>query len=293
MENVLFGLTISKQNVVVRSTKVFTELAYILKRKILCLLTVIVIFFSIGGESLLTAQTPTPSSSGSNFTVPKLSVNVDKSETKDDLVLNLQILGVITILTLAPSILIMMTCFTRIIVVFHFLKQALGTNTQPPNQLITGLALFLTFFVMQPVLDQANNEGIQPYMRDEISQDVAIDKVVKPFRQFMLKHTREEDLGLFIKLSGKDKPNTIDDVSTMTVIPAYTISELKTAFQIGFLIFIPFLVLDMIIASTLMSLGMFLLPPQLISLPIKVLLFILVDGWNLIVDSLMKSIMKG
>lgn len=256
-------------------------------------LTSIFLITLVGFNSDTIAQAPATPPSGGNLTVPKLSVNVDKAETKDDLVLNIQILGVITVLTLAPSILVMMTCFTRIIVVFHFLKQALGTNTQPPNQLLTGLALFLTFFVMQPVLNQANNEGIQPYMRDEITQDEAIDRVVNPFRQFMLKHTREEDLGLFIKLSGKDKPNTIADVSTMTVIPAYTISELKTAFQIGFLIFIPFLVLDMIIASTLMSLGMFLLPPQLISLPIKVLLFILVDGWNLIVDSLMKSIMKG
>jgi len=174
----------------------------------------------------------------------------------------------------------------------HFLKQALGTQTQPPNQLITGLALFLTFFVMQPVLDQANREGIQPYMREEITQQQAIDKVVEPFRTFMLKHTREEDLGLFIKLSGKDKPADVSEVSTWTIIPAYSISELKIAFQIGFLLFIPFLVLDMVIASTLMSLGMFLLPPQLISLPIKVLLFILVDGWYLIIDSLMKSIMK-
>ncbi len=258
-------------------------------KKIFLYTTILFSFFSFGTPT--NAQAPAPA--GSGISVPKLSVSVDKAETKEDLVLNLQILGVITILTLAPSILVMMTCFTRIIVVFHFLKQALGTNTQPPNQLLTGLALFLTFFVMQPILNQANNEGIQPYMKDQITQDEAIDKVVTPFREFMLKHTREEDLALFIKLSGKDKPNTIDDVSTMTVIPAYTISELKTAFQIGFLIFIPFLVLDMIIASTLMSLGMFLLPPQLISLPIKVLLFILVDGWNLIVDSLMKSIMKG
>lgn len=258
-------------------------------KKVFLYTAILFSFLSFGTP--INAQAPAPA--GSGISVPKLSVSVDKAETKEDLVLNLQILGVITVLTLAPSILVMMTCFTRIIVVFHFLKQALGTNTQPPNQLLTGLALFLTFFVMQPILNQANSEGIQPYMKDQITQDEAITKVVTPFRQFMLKHTREEDLALFIKLSGKDKPNTIDDVSTMTVIPAYTISELKTAFQIGFLIFIPFLVLDMIIASTLMSLGMFLLPPQLISLPIKVLLFILVDGWNLIVDSLMKSIMKG
>jgi flagellar biosynthetic protein FliP len=187
----------------------------------------------------------------------------------------------------------MMTCFTRLIVVFHFLKQALGTTTQPPNQLITGLALFLTFFVMQPVLDQANREGLQPYMREEISQSQAIDAMVKPFREFMLKHTREEDLALFVKLSGSGKPMDVSQVSTWTIIPAYSISELRIAFQIGFLLFIPFLVLDMVIASTLMSLGMLLLPPQLISMPIKILLFILVDGWHLIIDSLMKGLMKS
>ena len=228
----------------------------------------------------------------SNITLPKLSVTVDKQNSNNDLVMTLQILLVITVLTLAPSILIMMTCFTRIIIVFHFLRTALGTNTQPPNQLLTGLALFLTFFVMQPCLNEANQKGIQPYMREEISQEQAVDNIVQPFRQFMLKHTREEDLGLFIKLSGKDKPKDVSEVSTWTIVPAYTISELRMAFQIGFLIFIPFLVMDMIIASILMSLGMFLLPPQLISLPIKVLLFILVDGWYLVIDSLLKSIMK-
>lgn len=237
---------------------------------------------------------PAKSQTSGNTTIslPKLSVNIDQTDDKNDLMLTLQILGVITVLTLAPSILVMMTCFTRIIVVFHFLKQALGTTTQPPNQLLTGLALFLTFFVMQPVLDQANKEGIQPYMREEITQEQAITNIISPFRQYMLKHTRENDLALFIKLSGGEKPNSQEDVSIWAIIPAFSISELKTAFQIGFLIFVPFLVLDMIIASTLMSLGMFLLPPQLISLPIKVLLFILVDGWNLIVDSLMKSILQ-
>lgn len=234
-------------------------------------------------------QQPPPKS---KVTIPKLSVSVDKPSGENDLVLTMQILGVITILTLAPSILVMMTCFTRIIVVFHFLKQALGTNTQPPNQLLTGLALFLTFFVMQPVINEANNKGIQPYLKEEITQDEAITNIVQPFRNFMLRQVDEKDLGLFIKLSGADKPNDVNDVSIWSIIPAYSISELKKAFEIGFLIFIPFLVLDMIIASTLMSLGMFLLPPQLISLPIKVLLFILVDGWNLIVDSLMQSIMR-
>lgn len=232
------------------------------------------------------------SGGGTIVNIPSMSVNINQEDEQDDLVLTLQILGVMTILTLAPSILVMMTCFTRIIVVFHFLKQALGTTTQPPNQLLTGLALFLTFFIMQPVMDEANEKGIQPYMRQEIDQDQAIDNIINPFRDYMRKHTREDDLGLFIKLSGGDKPNDFDEVSIFALIPAFAISELKTAFQIGFLIFVPFLVLDMIIASTLMSLGMFLLPPQLISLPIKILLFILVDGWHLIVDSLMKSILQ-
>lgn len=249
------------------------------------LFVVLFTFFSLSLEKAQAQQ------QAQGLSIPKLSVSVDGSKDKDDLVLTLQILGVITVLALAPSILIMMTCFTRIIVVFSFLKQALGTHTQPPNQLLTGLALFLTFFVMQPVLNEANEKGIQPYLKDQITQEQALDAVILPFRNFMLKHTREEDLGLFIKLSGGDKPKNISEVSTWSVIPAFAISELKTAFQIGFLLFVPFLVLDMIIASVLMSLGMFLLPPQLISLPIKILLFILVDGWYLIVDSLMKSIM--
>ncbi len=233
-------------------------------------------------------ELPEPSS----INIPKLSIDVDMADGQNDLVLTLQILAVMTVLTLAPSILVMMTSFTRIIVVFHFMRQAMGTMTQPPNQLLTSLALFLTFFVMQPVMNEANEKGLQPYLREEITQGEAVENMLKPFREFMLKHTREEDLGLFIKLSGGERPNSIEDVSIWAIIPAYSISELRMAFQIGFMIFIPFLVLDMIIASTLMSLGMFLLPPQLISLPVKILVFILVDGWYLIVDSLMQSILK-
>lgn len=241
-------------------------------------------------ETLYAQRDELPPPSAIN--IPKLSVNVDMADGKDDLVLTLQILVVMTILTLAPSILVMMTSFTRIIVVFHFMRQALGTMSQPPNQLLTSLALFLTFFVMQPVINEANEKGLQPYLREEITQGEAVEKMLQPFREFMLKHTREEDLGLFIKLSGAERPNSIDDVTIWAIIPAYSLSELRMAFQIGFMVFIPFLVLDMIIASTLMSLGMFLLPPQLISLPVKILIFVLVDGWYLIVDSLMQSIMK-
>lgn len=254
-------------------------------RYIIFLVTFLALFFSA-------MQSYAQIGTGSNTPIPKLSINIDKADKNQDYVMTLQILLVMTVLTLAPSILIMMTCFTRIIIVFHFLKQALGTATQPPNQILTGLALFLTFFVMQPVLNEANQNGLQPYMREEITQQQAIDNMVKPFREFMLKHTREEDLGLFVKLSGNNKPNDISEISTWTIIPAYSISELRIAFQIGFLLFIPFLVLDMVIASVLMSLGMFMLPPQMISLPVKVLLFILVDGWYLIVDTMMKSIIK-
>jgi len=248
------------------------------------LLAVVVLLIAVSLPSYSQSTTPLP--------LPKLSVGVDQSTSPKDLVLTLQIVGVMTVLTLAPSLLIMMTCFTRIIVVFHFLKQALGTQTQPPAQLLTGLALFLTFFVMQSALNEANNKGLQPYLKDQITQEEAITNVVKPFREFMLKHTREEDLALFVKLSGAEKPTSIADVRTLTIIPAYSISELRVSFQIGFIIFIPFLVIDMIISSILMSLGMMLLPPQLISLPVKVLLFILVDGWNLIISSLMKGIMN-
>jgi flagellar biosynthetic protein FliP len=256
-----------------------------LRYKSVIISLVIGLLFSIALAETAKAQQSVPS-------LPRLSISVDNSDKKDDFSMNIQILLIMTVLTLAPSLLIMMTCFTRIIVVFHFLRMALGTQTQPPNQMLIGLALFLTFFVMQPVMDQANREGLQPYMRDEITQSQAVDNMITPFRAFMLKHTREQDLKLFIKLSGNDKPKDITEVSTWTVIPAYSISELRMAFQIGFLLFIPFIVLDMVIASILMALGMFLLPPQLISLPIKILLFILVDGWYLIIESLMKGIMK-
>jgi len=237
------------------------------------------------------AQPSNATPQGQQMQFPQVSVSIGNKESKEDLALGIQILLLITVLTLAPSILVMMTCFTRIVIVLHFLKQALGTQTQPPNQLLVSLALFLTFFVMQPVFDRANNEGIQPYLREEISQQEAITRIVNPFKDFMLKFTRQEDLALFLRLSGKERPKDASELSIWTIIPAYTLSELRIAFQIGFLLFVPFLVLDMIIASVLMSLGMFLLPPQLISLPLKILLFVLVDGWYLVIDSLLKGLL--
>jgi len=249
----------------------------------LFLLGVLALLVLIGTDAL--AQQP-----GAALPLPTVTIGVQQTQSPKEFTTALQILLVLTVLALAPSILVMMTCFTRIVVVFYFMKQALGTQAQPPAQLLVGLALFLTFFVMQPVLDRANREGLQPYLRQEISQDVAVTRMIQPFREFMLRHTREEDLRLFVKLSGKDKPRNLEEVSTWAVIPAYTLSELRIAFQIGFIIFVPFLVVDMIVSSTLMSLGMFMLPPQVISLPIKVLLFLLVDGWHLLVESLMKSL---
>ena len=220
---------------------------------------------------------------------PTIGIEVDSAESPQDVALSLQILALLTILTLAPAILILMTSFTRIIVVFSFLRNALATQQMPPNQVLIGLALFLTFFVMAPVGSEINQNALQPYLAGEITQETAFDNGVKPIREFMLKETREKDLALFVNLSATPKPNSPEDIPTYVIIPAFAISELKTAFQIGFIIYIPFIVIDMVVASTLMAMGMMMLPPMMISLPFKILLFILVDGWNLVVQSLLLS----
>jgi flagellar biosynthetic protein FliP len=211
------------------------------------------------------------------------------SENRQNVAVSLQILFLLTILSLAPAILIMMTSFTRIIIILSFLRNALGTQQMPPNQVLIGLALFLTFFIMAPIGNQINNEAIQPYINNEIGPQTALEKAGQPLREFMLKNTREKDLALFVSLSEVKKVENKDDIPMKAVIPAFIISELKTAFQFGFIIYIPFLVIDMVVASTLMSMGMMMLPPIMISLPFKVLLFILVDGWNLIVQSIITS----
>ena len=221
--------------------------------------------------------------------IPNVSIGVEAANNPKDVALSLQILFTLTVLTLAPSILIMMTSFTRIIVVLSFLRSALATQQMPPNQVLIGLALFLTFFTMSPYLDQVNQNGLQPYLSGVISQEEAMTQAMKPMREFMFKQTRENDLALFVNLSEMSRPNSPDDVPTTTLIPAFIISELKTAFQIGFLIYIPFIVIDMVVASTLMSMGMMMVPPVMISLPFKLLLFILVDGWHLIIRSLISS----
>jgi flagellar biosynthetic protein FliP len=203
--------------------------------------------------------------------------------------LSLQTLILLTSLTFLPAVLLMMTAFTRIIIVLSLLRQALGTLQSPPNQVLIGLSLFLTFFVMAPVFDRINNEALQPYLADQMNVMQALEKGSGPLREFMLKQTRQEDLALFVKLSKTPPLQGPEAVPLKVLVPAYVISELKTAFQIGFVIFIPFLIIDMVVASVLMSMGMMMLSPVTISFPFKLMLFVLVDGWNLIIGSLMQS----
>ena len=221
---------------------------------------------------------------------PPISIGVGDQKS-GGIVITLQILILLTILSFVPAILIMMTSFTRIIVVLSFLRQALGTQQVPSNQVLISLALFLTFFVMGPAWQMINSDALQPYLANKITQEEAINKGVIPMREFMLRQTGEKDLGLFINISnpGGAKLKDQNDVPTLTIIPAFIISELRKAFQIGFIIFIPFLIIDMVVASLLMSMGMMMLPPIVISLPFKLILFVLVDGWYLVVGSLVKS----
>jgi len=221
--------------------------------------------------------------------LPTISIGVEDSTEPSNVATGLKILAILTILSLAPALMIMVTSFARIVIVLSFLRQAMGTQQMPPNQLLIGLSLFLTFFIMAPVFHQVNSNALQPYISGEMGQEEALETGMKPIRRFMLAQTREKDLALFVKLSRANKPESINDVGTHVVIPAFIISELKTAFQIGFLIYVPFLVLDMVIASVLMSMGMLMLPPIMISLPFKLMLFVLVDGWYLVVGSLVRS----
>lgn len=220
-----------------------------------------------------------------------LDINISSNAGSMKLESTLQILIMLTILSLAPSILIMVTSFTRIVVVFHFLRTALGTQTTPPNQVIVGLALFITIAIMSPVFTEVNTKAIKPYTAGKIKQEQAIEKGLSPLREFMLKQTREKDLKLFMDLNKKsaDDIKDYDDIPITIVIPAFIINELRAAFIIGFLIYLPFIVIDMVVASTLMSMGMMMLPPTTISLPFKLLLFVLADGWNLVIGQLVNS----
>ncbi len=223
----------------------------------------------------------------SNF--PLISIAMDKAKGPEDVSVALQIFAALTLLSIAPSILIMLTSFTRFIIVFSLLRQAMGTQQMPPNQILIGLAMFLTFYVMTPVWQDVNQNAVQPFIEKKISSEQAIDTALIPIRKFMYKQIREKDLALFIEIAGLKRPDTPADVPTMVMIPSFIISELKTAFQLGFLLFIPFLIIDMVVASVLLAMGMMMLPPIMISLPFKLLLFVLVDGWHLIVGSLVKG----
>ena len=221
--------------------------------------------------------------------LPTIQIGMENTDQPETLSTALQILALLTILTMAPSILILMTSFSRIIIVLSFLRQAMGTQQTPPTQVLIGLALFLTFFVMGPVFTEINDTALQPYMEEKISQSEALSLAQGPIKGFMLRQTREKDLALFLDIAHKERPETVEEVGLDVVVPAFVISELKTAFQIGFLIYIPFLILDMVVASILLSMGMMMLPPVLISLPFKLMLFVMVDGWHLTVGSLVKS----
>jgi flagellar biosynthetic protein FliP len=249
--------------------------------------------FSLCSAPLVFAES---ASSGGSFvpgtsglTLPSLSLSFGNNQKPADLVSVLRIVMILTVLSLAPAILIMMTSFTRIVVVLSFIRQALGTQQMPPNQLIVGLSLFLSFFVMAPTWKVISANAVEPYLNEKISQQIAYEKAEAPIREFMFAQTREKDLELFLSLSKEAKPKNRSGVATYILIPAFVISELKTAFQIGFMLYLPFLVLDMVVASVLMAMGMMMLPPVVISLPFKLLLFVLVDGWQLVVGSLVRS----
>lgn len=223
------------------------------------------------------------------FTIPNVDISIggDQGENPASTV---QIIVLLTVLSIAPSILIMMTCFTRIIIIFSFLRKALSLQSTPPNQVIIALALFLTFFIMSPTIEEINTNAYQPFASGEISQEIALEEATKPLKTFMLRQVRTKDLALFANIAGIESIENFDEVTMTALIPAFMISEVKTGFEIGFLLFLPFIVIDMIVASTLMALGMMMLPPVMISMPFKILLFILVDGWNLIIQKIVLTI---
>ncbi|SCW42683.1 flagellar biosynthetic protein FliP [Paenibacillus tianmuensis] len=221
--------------------------------------------------------------------IPGINIDIGASDNPQGASSAVTIVLLITILSIAPAILILMTSFTRIVIVLGFVRTSLGTQQMPPNQMLIGLALFLTFFIMAPTLGDINQTAVQPYLKGELTQTAALEKASVSIKKFMFQHTREKDLKLFLDYTKAPRPSGVEDTPITALVPAYAISELKTAFQMGFMIFIPFLVIDMVIASTLMAMGMMMLPPVMISLPFKILLFILVDGWYLVVRSLLLS----
>lgn len=237
-------------------------------------------FLFLAGLCKAEAAEPTP---------PAFSIDLKQNQDPEKVGVVMQIFLLMTVLSLAPSILIMLTSFTRIAIVFSLLRQAMGSNQLPPNQILIGLALFLTFFIMTPVWQNVNENALQPYLKEEITQQKALENALEPIRAFMMKQTREKDLSLLINIAKLERPKNIDEVPTHVLIPSFIISELKTAFQIGFMLYIPFLIIDMVVASVLLSMGMMMLPPVMVSLPFKLMIFVLADGWYLIIGSLVKS----
>jgi len=243
-------------------------------------------FLSVLTFLLLPALAFSQATNANGVSLPGMAINFGQGV---NLVDSIEVLLLFTIITLAPSILILCTSFTRILIVLSFMRQAIGTQNMPPNQVLVGFSLFLSMFVMQPTGERIYNKAIQPYMQKSITTTVAVDEITLALRSFMQKQVRKADVGLFYDVTGKTAPNTIDDVPIHYLIPAFIISELKTSFQIGFLLYIPFLILDMVVASVLMAMGMMMLPPVVVSLPFKLLLFVLVDGWQLVTGSILRS----
>ena len=275
--------------------KIKTRKAMRLYILLVCLFGIMVL---MPGDQVNATSVTTPSSSptvtaGTSTSNPNgdFNLNISSNAGSTSLASTLQILLILTVISLAPSILIMVTSFTRIVIVLHFTRTALGTNTTPPNQVIIGLALFLTFFIMAPTFTEINTVAVQPLVKGEITQEEAIDKGIEPIRSFMFEQTNRKVLKLFLNIAEVDTENidNMEDIPTTTLIPAFIISELRIAFIIGFLIYIPFIVIDMVVASTLMSMGMMMLPPTTISMPFKILLFILADGWNLIIGQVVQT----
>ena len=221
--------------------------------------------------------------------LPTMQIGLGETTNPKQVSVLIEILMMFTILSIAPALLMMMTCFTRLVVALSFLKKALGTQTTPPNQTLIGLALFLTLFIMTPVFKQMNDTAVKPYLDEKITLEQAVNTGMVPLRNFMFKQTREKDLALFLSIAKVAQPKNKDEVPTSVLVPAFMISELRTSFEIGFVLFLPFMVIDMVVSSVLLSMGMMMLPPVMISMPFKLLLFVLVDGWNLIVGSLIRS----
>lgn len=230
--------------------------------------------------------------SSADFTFPNINIGMQNANTPQDFTNGVQILIWLTILSLAPSILVMTTSFIRLVVVLSLTRQAIGAGTLPPNQVITSLALILTFFIMAPTFNEINEKALQPYIKNQITQQAALDRGIKPIRNFMFKQTKEKELALFVRMAKVEKPKNRDDVPTYVLLPAFILSELKTAFTIGFVVYLPFLVIDIVVSSVLVSMGMMFLPPTMVALPFKLIMFVMVDGWYLIVKSLVESFVR-